>query len=437
MRGFQTRAEVAQFIDWIDQRTSALELEWIALPEAGQRVLAQDVVAGCAVPGFDRAAMDGYALRGADTFGADSYAPLEFDVIGEALPARPFIGRVETGQAVRIMTGAPVPEGADAVAQAEIAEEIHQGKDEGGRMKDESDGETASFSSFILHPSSFPRKVRLTEAVPPGRHVGRRGEDIEAGSVILRAGRLLRPQDLGVLASIGASPVAVVRQPRVAILVCGDELLPCGAKPEGYRIVDSNSVMLAALLRRDGVQTIRIEMVKDGYDLVRKALAEAIEDMILVSGGSSVGVEDHAPRVLAELGELLAHGVALRPASPTGLGFLGKRTVFLMPGNPVSCLCAYDLFAGRAARRLGGRGNDLPYPTRTLPLGRKIASMIGRVDYVRVVIHEGKVEPLAISGASILSSTTRADGFVIVPGDLEGYAEGEVVVVHMYDHASR
>jgi molybdopterin molybdotransferase len=406
MRGFQTRAEVGQLIDWIDQRVGALEAEAIPLHDASQRVLAQDVASDCAVPGFDRAAMDGFALRGTETFGADRYAPLELDVIGESLPARPFVGRAEIGQAVRIMTGAPIPAGADAVAQAEITEEILTEK---GRI------------------------VRLCEPVPPGRHVGRRGEDIEPGSVILRAGRRLRPQDLGVLASVGASPVAVVRRPSVAILITGEELLPCGSKPEGYRIVDSNSVMLAALLRRDGVQDIRIAMLNDRYDLVKEALAAATEDMILISGGSSVGIEDHAPRVLAELGEIVAHGVALRPASPTGLGFLGQRPVFLMPGNPVSCLCAYDLFAGRAARRLGGRNIAFPYPSRVLPLARKITSMVGRVDYVRVLISDGRVEPLAISGASILSSTTRADGFVLVPGDLEGYAEGESVVVHLYD----
>jgi molybdopterin molybdotransferase len=209
--------------------------------------------------------------------------------------------------------------------------------------------------------------------------------------------------------------------------------LPCGAKPEGYRIVDSNSVMLAALLRRDGVLDVRIEMLKDRSEVVRAALASAAEDMIMITGGSSVGVEDHAPRVVGELGELAFHGVALRPASPTGLGFVGARPVFLMPGNPVSCLCAYDLFAGRAARRLGGRRGEMPYATHSLPLARKIASMVGRVDYVRVQVHGDKVEPLAISGASILSSTTRADGFVLVPGDLEGYGEGETVTVHLYD----
>jgi molybdopterin molybdotransferase len=406
MRGFQTRVEVGQLIHWIDQRVKALGAEPVGLSDASQRVLSHDVTAACAVPGFDRAAMDGYALHGVETFGADGYTPLDFEVIGESLPARPYVGRVEIGQAVRIMTGAPIPNGADAIAQAEIADE------------------------FLIDKS--PR-VRLSEAVPPGRHIGRRGEDIEAGSIVLRAGRLLRPQDLGVLASIGASPVSVVRRPSAAILVTGDELLPCGSKPDGYRIVDSNSVMLAALLRRDGVTDIRIEMLKDRYDIVTEALAGANEDVVLITGGSSVGIEDHAPRVLAELGELVAHGVALRPASPTGLGFMGGRPVFLMPGNPVSCLCAYDLFAGRAARRLGGRSSAMPYPTQTLPLARKIASMVGRVDYVRVQICDGRVEPLAISGASILSSTTRADGFVIVPGDLEGYAECDSVVVHLYD----
>lgn len=404
MRGFQERADVAAVERLIDERLRPLPAESVDLANAAGRVLTDDVIAPCPVPGFDRAAMDGYALRGDETFGADSYSPLEFAILGQALPGRPFAGAVGQGQAVRIMTGAPVPKGADAVVQAEAAREIDGGA-----------------------------KVHITEPVPPGRHVGKRGEDIESDSVLLHAGRRLRPQDVGVLASVGVSTVAVVRRPTVAILVTGDELLPFGSKPTGFQIVDSNSVMLAALASRDGAATVRIQMVRDGHDPVRLAFEEATEDVLLVSGGSSVGQEDHAPRVLRELGELCIHGVALRPASPAGLGFLGSRPVFLLPGNPVSCLCAYDLFAGRALRRLGGRPMALPYPTRALPLSRKIASMVGRVDYVRVRIDEGQVEPLAISGASILSSTTRGDGFVIVPADLEGYAEGTMVNVFLYD----
>jgi molybdopterin molybdotransferase len=409
MRGFQDRTEVADAQAILSARLAALAAEAVSLPDAAGRVLAEDVIADVAVPPFDRAAMDGYALRGDDTFGAGPYNPLELAVVGEALPGRPFAGEVGRGSAVRIMTGAPIPPGADAVLQAEAAEEVAA-------------GETT--------------RVRVTEPVPPGRHVGRRGEDVSPGSPVLPAGRVLRPQDVGVLASIGASPVRMVRRPRVAVLVTGDELLPCGAKPEGARIVDSNSVMLAALVRRDGGVAEVGPIIPDRREAVRDALLGTTADVVLLSGGSSVGQEDHAPRVLAEAGELCVHGVALRPAAPAGFGFLAgapPRPVFLMPGNPVSCLCAYDLLAGRAVRRLGGRPPDLPYGRVVLPLARKISSAVGRVDYVRVVVRDGGVEPLATSGASVLSSTTRADGFVLVPRDSEGHAPGETVCVYLYD----
>jgi molybdopterin molybdotransferase len=239
-----------------------------------------------------------------------------------------------------------------------------------------------------------------------------------------------------VLASLGANPVRVVRQPTVAVLVTGDELLPCGSRPEGFRIVDSNSVMLAALVRRDGGLPQMPQLIPDVRDRIRDALLHTDADVVLISGGSSVGKEDHAPRILEEVGELAVHGVALRPASPAGFGFLTgspPRPVFLLPGNPVSCLCAYDLFAGRAVRQLGGRPTELPYRRVQLPLARKIVSAVGRVDYVRVAIREGKVEALATSGASILSSTTRANGFVLVPRDSEGQGTGEIVGVYLYD----
>jgi molybdopterin molybdotransferase len=405
MRGFLRRTEVSAVWQLLDTRVRALPAEAVELPGAAGRVLAADVTAEIAVPAFDRAAMDGYALRGEETFGCDAYNLLEFAIVGESFPARPFAGRVQPGQAVRIMTGAPLPEGADAVLQAEAAEEV-----------------------------AGEGRLRVREAVPPGRHVGRRGEDIAPGAAVLHAGRVLRPQDVAVLASLGATPVQVVRRPTVAVLVTGDELLPCGSSPEGFKIVDSNSVMLAALVRRDGGLPSEVQLIPDRYETIKAALLAATEDTVLVSGGSSVGLEDHAPRILAEVGELPVHGVALRPASPTGLGFLGGRPVFLLPGNPVSCLCAYDLFASRAVRGLGGRDRGLPYRSCRLPLARKIVSMVGRVDYARVRVHAGHVEPLAVSGAAILSSTTRADGFVLVPVDLEGYAPGEEVEVFLYDN---
>ena len=183
--------------------------------------------------------------------------------------------------------------------------------------------------------------------------------------------------------------------------------------------------MLAALIARDGGEANVLPILPDRRDAIRDALLASTADVVLVSGGSSVGREDHAPSLVAELGELLVHGVALRPASPAGVGRLGPDWVFLLPGNPVSCLCAYDLFAGRAVRRLGGRSPDWPYRTAQVVLSGKVSSAVGRVDYVRLRLNDGTAEPLAVSGASMLSTTTRADGFLLVPRDLEGYPEGE------------
>jgi molybdopterin molybdotransferase len=230
--------------------------------------------------------------------------------------------------------------------------------------------------------------------------------------------------------------VAAIRRPRIDILITGDELLPIGSKPEGYRIVDSNSVMLAALVWRDGGEPDIAPLIPDRREAVREAMRSSTADMLLVSGGSSVGQEDHAPAVLAEMGELPVHGIALRPASPTGVGFLAGRPIVLLPGNPVSCLCAYDLFASRAVRKLGGYSPELPYKRVQLSLNAKVSSAVGRVDYVRVRIREGRAEPLAISGASMLSTTTVSDGFLLVPRDSEGYPAGESVTVYLYDNPS-
>jgi molybdopterin molybdotransferase len=237
---------------------------------------------------------------------------------------------------------------------------------------------------------------------------------------------------VGVLASIGLARVDAVRRPRVRIVVTGNELLPAGASSEPNKVYDSNGPMLAALVRRDGGIALNPGVVPDEPDSILTALKHDA-DVVLVSGGSSVGQEDHAPALLIEHGQLAIHGIAMRPSSPTGLGLLDDRLVVLLPGNPVSCLCAYDFFAGRAIRGLGGRIRDWPYRRVTARLARKIVSMIGRLDYVRVRLVEGRATPLAVSGSSKLSSTTRAEGFALVPPDSEGYPPGKDVAVYLYD----
>jgi molybdopterin molybdotransferase len=193
--------------------------------------------------------------------------------------------------------------------------------------------------------------------------------------------------------------------------------------------------MLRALVARDGGGVLPHEILPDRAPRIRAALEQPDCDVVLVSGGSSVGEEDHAPRLVAELGSLDFHGVAMRPSSPTGVGRIGGRWVFLLPGNPVSCLCAYDFFAGPSVRALGGRSRAWPHRRVTLPLGRKISSMVGRLDYVRVRIESGRVVPISTSGASILSSTVKAAGFVIVSREREGVPEGGEVEVFLYDDA--
>jgi molybdopterin molybdotransferase len=284
--------------------------------------------------------------------------------------------------------------------------------------------------------------VRAVAEIAKGRNVGRIGEDIQAGETVLHKGRVLRPQDVGVLSSIGVAGVAVRRQPRVALVVTGNELLAAGETPHGCRIADANGPMLAALTARDGGELLPGAIVPDEREAIHRAM-RADADVVLVSGGSSCGQEDHAPSILSSEGDLAIHGISMKPARPTGMGTLGDRIVFLLPGNPVACLFAYDLFAGRAMRVLGGRPSNWPYRLVPARLSRDIKSEVGRIDYLRVRIVEhdksddGKeptlIEPVPQSGASVLSSTVRADGFVLVPTERAASAAGEDVSLYLYD----
>jgi molybdopterin molybdotransferase len=404
MRGFAQRHTVDAALAWLDAQTRPLRDEIVPLSLAAGRVLTAAIVSDVDVPGFDRATMDGYAVAAEATQGAAPYNRLSLIVIGDSMPAQPFPGSVAAGQAVRIMTGAPMPRGCDAVLPAEWAERA---------------------------AANDERCISAAAAVTPGKHVGRLGEDVRRGTVLFEPGRVLRPQDLGLLSSTGVSEVRVWARPRVRLVVTGNELLPPGSKPHDYRIADANGPMLAALVERDGGIADLPGLVPDEHEAIRDAL-HADADVVIVSGGSSVGIEDLAPALVARHGELAIHGIAMRPSSPTGLGRIGHRLVFLLPGNPVSCLCGYDFFAGRAIRALGGRARTWPYRAVQAKLARKLSSPIGRLDYARVQLVEGAVEPLAVGGASVLSSTTRADGFVIVPADSEGFAAGAEVKVWLY-----
>jgi molybdopterin molybdotransferase len=404
MRGFTERTDLESALEILRSCVEPVGEETVPLGHSLGRTLARDVVSDEEVPAFDKSAMDGFALRAAETFGASPTDPASFKVIGEVLPGDPGDLEVGPGEAVRIMTGGAFPEGADAVLMAEHA--------------------TDRGDSVLVHGS-----------VVPGRHVARAGEDVRKGDTVLKRGRVLRPQDLGVLASIRTVELEVVRRPRVGILSTGNELVEPGSAEAGRRgrVVNSCRYMLEGLVSQTGGVAVPLGTLPDDRDALRAALQAFDGEILLTTGATSAGKEDYLPGLVAELGELLVHGVNIRPASPLGFGRLGKVLVVLLPGNPVAAWVGFDVFVRPALQlQLGQREQRWNRRVRGR-LRRKLASALNRTDFVRVrLTGEGEVEPLRSGGAGVLTSVTRADGFVIVPRDDEGLETGTEVEVYLF-----
>jgi molybdopterin molybdotransferase len=404
MLGFSEKTDLESGLEALKSCVKSLGEESAPLRGALGRTLARDVISTEAVPAFDKSAMDGFALRGPETFGATPTDPVSFHVVGEVFPGDSGDLEVGPGEAVRIMTGAILPGGADAVLMAEYA-------------TDQGDS------------------VLANAPVVPGRNVARTGEDIRVGDRVLKRGRLLRPADLGVLASIRMSQVSVAKRPLVGVLATGNELVEHdfeGIVRPG-RVVNSCGPMLEGMIRQTGGEPKCLGTVPDRRDLLREALQAFEGDILLTTGATSTGREDYLPGLLKELGELLVHGVNIRPASPLAFGRLGDTLVVLLPGNPVAAMVGFDVFV-RPAIQLQLGQEECRWNRRVRGrLSRKIASALNRTDFVRVKLSvEGAVEPLRSGGAGVLTSVTRADGFVIVGRDDEGFEAGHEVEVYLY-----
>jgi molybdopterin molybdotransferase len=404
MRGFAERTDLEIALEMLRSCVKPVERDPVPLQQALGRTLALDVISADVVPAFDKSAMDGFALRAAETFGASPTDPVSFKVVGEILPGDEGDLEVGPGEAVRIMTGGAFPQGADAVLMAEHAED---------------------HGDVVLAHGS----------VVPGRNVARAGEDIREGDVVLGRGRLLRAQDLGVLASIRLVEVEVARQPAVGIISTGNELVEPGSNDAGHRgrVVNSNRYLLEGLITQTGGLPSWLGIVRDDRDAMRAALEAFDGDILLTTGATSAGKEDYLPGLLAELGELLVHGVNIRPASPLAFGRLGSALAVLLPGNPVAAMVGFDLFVRPAMQlQLGQRERRWNRRVKRR-LTRKLASALNRTDFARVrLVGEEEVEPLRSGGAGILTSVTRADGFVIVPRDDEGIEAGTEVEVYLF-----
>jgi molybdopterin molybdotransferase len=376
----------------------------VPLRDALGRVLAQDVVSHDDVPGFDNSAMDGFALRASDTAAATESAPATLRVVGESRAGAPYGGRLEGGQAVRISTGAMVPSGSDAVLRMEDADEA-------------------------------AGTVRATRPVAPGLEIRRAAEDFAAGDVVLRAGTRVGPAELGVAASTGAADLSCARRPRVAVVVTGDELVEPGAPLSPGAIRNTNGYAVPAQVAGAGGSTLSVETVGDDYaqtvDTLRRALSA---DVVVTTGGVSVGAHDHVKPALAELGvEQVFWGVALRPGHPTWFGTFGQVLVFGLPGNPVSAMVTFHLFVRPALARM--LGDETAQRRATATLDADYAKRPGRAHVVRCTLAVGSdgwhVRPTKEQGSHVLTSMLNAEALAYLEVDRGDVSAGETVEIEI------
>jgi molybdopterin molybdotransferase len=353
------------------------------------RIAGEDVTAGVDVPHYRRAAMDGFAVRASDTMGAGSNSPVLLKLNN----------KIEKGTCDRVHTGSPVPDGADAVVMLE---------------------------DTVVHGEM----VEVFSQVHPLKNVGEIGEDIRKGELIITGGHILRPCDIAVLASLGMEEIKVFKKPVVAIIPTGEELIPRGSRMPGEgKVYETNGLMTALYVRKWGGVPVLLDIVTDDPEKIKEAIQRVTgADMIIISGGTSVGKRDYVPAVVESLGTLLVHGVGISPGKPTALGFVNVKPVVCMPGYPVAGMVALYYFARPALRKIAHLPDE---PARVVQavLSEKIPGRTGYKTFARVKLKNGKAIPLATSGAGILSSVSKADGFVIIPENVEGIGRGEEVDV--------
>lgn len=395
--------------------TTPLPAETLALTAGLEgRVLARDVTARDDVPVASRSGMDGYALRAADTFGASENNPAYLQCVGHtAIDALPDHG-VEPGQCSGIVTGGLLPEGADAVIMVEYTHDMGAGC------------------------------VEIRRGTPPGEHVMLRGEDARAGERALPAGTLLRAQEVGLLAAVGAAQVSVHRRPRVAILSTGDELIPVEGTPRPGQVRDVNTHALACMVRRAGSDPLRLGIAPDRLEDLEIALNTGLNnaDVVLLSGGSSVGVRDLTVAALQRIpeAEIFCHGVALSPGKPLILARVGQKMVWGLPGQVASAQVVMMVLGQPFLRRLGGQGdpfNQALWPSQRAELARNVASRQGREDYVRVRLEPRPGQaPLAtpvLGMSGLLRTLIASQGVVRIPERLEGLERGSMVDVLLFE----
>jgi molybdopterin molybdotransferase len=375
-------------------------IERVALDATHGRVLAQDVIATADVPPFSRAAMDGYAVRAADTSGATPAHPAILTCIEKVFTGQMPARTVGEGQCTEIATGAPMPPGADAVVMVE---------------------QTAADVS----------RIQILAAAEPGQNIGRQGADIKSGQTVMRTGEVLNASRVGALAALGLAHVDVYARPRVAILSTGNEIVDPGRPLEPGQIYDINRFTLAAVIAEHGGVPVPHRTAADTIADLSRAIDECLEDDVLVfSGGTSVGERDLILDALGNSGEVLFHGISVKPGKPTAFGLVHGKPFFGMPGYPSSCLSNAHILLVPALRRIA-RLPPHAVKTITLPLARRVVSTSGRHQFYTVRVADGAAVP-AFKASGDITSMSQADGYFEIAAETDVIEQGELVEVTLF-----
>jgi molybdenum cofactor synthesis domain-containing protein len=402
--GFKVKISLKEALDKVLPFAIEVEDESVGLTDSLSRVLSDKVVSEMSNPPFDRAMMDGYAVIAKDTFGASPSNPISLKVVGSVSTGDLPYTTLKNGDAIKIMTGAPVPKGADAVLKVEYTRE------EEGIVE-------------VLGP------------VPPGKNISTVGEDVKKGDILLEKAKLLKPHDIGVLAATGNLNVRVKKKPKIKIASTGAELLKPGEDLKLGSIYDINGYTLSGLVEVLGCQPESYGIIKDDERELEVVIKSRGWDVLLISGATSVGEKDFVPNVIEKLGKIIFHGVNIRPGGPVGFGVIDDKPVFMLPGFPVACITAFELLVTPFLQKMLGTDPAPFHPSIAGVLEKAVPSQLGRVDFVRVTIggrEEGfKIKPVSSKGAGLITTLTNAHGFLLVDESREGIEAGEKVEVFL------
>ena len=406
-RGFKDLCRVDSALKLILDVVEPVETGYVQTHLARGRIPSHDIVSELDVPQFNRAAMDGYAVNSRYVTGASENNPVRLRVVGEAKTAQPFRGVVEADEAVRIDTGAPLPEGTDSVVMVE----------------------------YTIRHGDY---VEIYSPVSPFQNVSVKGEDIKAGEVVVYGGVPITSMDVAALLSAGISRVEVYRKVRVSIYSLGNELREPGSSLDPGYIWETNRMMIIGMIDWLPVEIVRSEILPDDPSYIKDSIYSASHDsdLIITTGGTSLGLGDTVTDIAQDIGEVLVHGVALQPSKPVLLALVDSTPYIGLPGYPVAAAISTEVFVIPVLMRLCGVRGRLMHPIVEARLSRRVASRLGTKQFVRVKLFyrddELYARPVWVSGAGILSSLSLADGYLIVPEDVEGYEEGDIVRIRLY-----